>query len=102
MPRGVEVQVAEPASGVDVAAVELGGRLRTFRQMRKLTQRQVADHAEVSVSFLSQLERGVTGASVTTLRLIAEALGLSVADLFTDGPLPGHRVLRAADRPMIR
>ncbi len=70
--------------------------------MRKLTQRKVADHADVSVSFLSQLERGVTGASVTTLRLIAEALGLSVADLFSEGTPPGHRVLRAADRPMIR
>jgi transcriptional regulator with XRE-family HTH domain len=69
--------------------------------MRKITLRQVAEQAEVSVSFLSQLERGASGASITTLHLIAEALGLTLADLFTVDPAPPHRVLRAADRPVI-
>jgi transcriptional regulator with XRE-family HTH domain len=70
--------------------------------MRKMTLRQVAEHAEVSVSFLSQLERGTSGASIPTLRMIAEALGLTLADLFSDSDAPAHRVLRVADRPMIR
>jgi transcriptional regulator with XRE-family HTH domain len=79
----------------------LGLRIRAYRQMRKMTLRQVAGQAEVSVSFLSQLERGASGASIPTLRLIAEAIGLTLADLFSAEPVPAHRVLRAAERPAI-
>jgi transcriptional regulator with XRE-family HTH domain len=85
----------------DVGVSNLGPRLRAYRQMRKITLRQVAEQAEVSVSFLSQLERGASGASIPTLRLIAEALGLTLADLFAVDPAPAHRVLRAAERPVI-
>jgi transcriptional regulator with XRE-family HTH domain len=85
----------------DVSVGSLGPRLRAYRQMRKITLRQVAEQAEVSVSFLSQLERGASGASIPTLRLIAEALGLTLADLFSAVPVPAHRVMRAADRPVI-
>jgi transcriptional regulator with XRE-family HTH domain len=83
-------------------SVELGARIKQFRLGRKLTQRQVAEFAEVSVSFLSQLERGVCGASVPTLSMIAKALGLSVADLFSDDPANSHRVLRKEERPQIK
>jgi transcriptional regulator with XRE-family HTH domain len=79
----------------------VGSRIRAYRLMRKMTLRQVAEHAEVSFSFLSQLERGASGVSVPTLRMIADALGLTLADLFTDEPAAPHRVLRKADRPRI-
>ncbi|AQT79942.1 hypothetical protein B1R94_12660 [Mycolicibacterium litorale] len=94
-------------SGEDVVvdgsgSVELGARIRQFRLGRKLTQRQVAEFAEVSVSFLSQLERGVCGASIPTLSMIGKAMGLSVADLFSDEPASSHRVLRRDERPQIK
>ena len=88
----------EPATTVDDG---IGGRIRTYRKMRRLTLKAVAHHAGVSESFLSQVERGASGASVATLRLIAEALGLSLSDLFTDRGHPGHRVLEREDRPVI-
>lgn len=80
----------------------LGIRLRNFRQGRKLTLRQVAGQAGVSESFLSQVERGASGVSVSTLHTIAGALGLRVADLFDDTSNLGYRVVRAVDRPMIQ
>lgn len=101
-----EIDVAEAdaaeAAGMGGSVDGLGLRIRTYRQMRKMTLRQVAGHADVSVSFLSQLERGTSGASIPTLRLIAEALGLTLSDLFSADPPPAHRVLRAAERPAIR
>jgi transcriptional regulator with XRE-family HTH domain len=90
--------LTEQSSG----SVELGARIKQFRLGRKLTQRQVAEFAEVSVSFLSQLERGVCGASIPTLSMIGKALGLSVADLFSDEPANNHRVLRSDERPQIK
>lgn len=80
----------------------LGMRLRNFRTGRKLTLRQVATQAGVSESFLSQVERGASGVSVSTLHTIAGALGLTVADLFDDSNNLAHRVVHPADRPMIK
>ncbi len=81
--------------------ITLGARLRGFRQARKLTLRQVADKAGVSESFLSQVERGASGVSVSTLHTIAGALGLTVADLFDDTN-GTHRVVHPDERPMIQ
>jgi transcriptional regulator with XRE-family HTH domain len=80
---------------------DIGARIRRFRKMRRLTLKSVAKHAGVTESFLSQVERGTSGASVSTLRLIAEALGLSLSDLFSENDAPHHRVLRPEDRPKI-
>ena len=88
--------------GGDISVEDLGLRIRAYRRMRKMTLRQVAEHAEVSVSFLSQVERGASGTSIPTLRLIAEALGLTLADLFSAEHGPAHRVLRAVERPVIQ
>lgn len=43
---------------------------------------EIAQKAGVSESFLSQLERGRTNASLATLRSVAGALDLKMADLF--------------------
>ena len=91
------VDAAEAGPSID----DLGLRIRAYRQMRKMTLRQVAAAAEVSVSFLSQLERGASGASIPTLHLIAEAIGLTLSELFSAESTPAHRVLRAAERPVI-
>jgi transcriptional regulator with XRE-family HTH domain len=73
---------------------ELGERLRAIRLLRRLTLRDVADAAGVSESFVSQLERGRSNASVATLQRLAAALGIEISDLF-DGHDPAEpRVLR--------
>lgn len=76
---------------------ELGRRIRAVREEHGRSLRQVADRAEVSESFLSQIERGVASPSVATLRRIAEALGESVGSFFA-GPFSGGRVVRAGQR----
>ena len=81
---------------------KLGARLRNFRQGRNLTLRQVSALAGVSESFLSQVERGKSGVSVSILHTIASALGLTVADLFDDTNNSIYRVVPVKDRPMIQ
>ena len=91
-----------PSSAPDVAAeVDVGERLRAIRRLRRCTLRTVAERSGLSESFLSQVERGRANASIASLRRIADALRVSVADLFEpDGP-PRPRVLRRADRPAL-
>ena len=79
----------------------LGAALREARARRRMTLRQLADATSLSESFLSQLERGLTQASVASLRLICEALGVNVGDLFDRKGGSGARVLRETARPAL-
>ncbi|NUW46581.1 helix-turn-helix domain-containing protein [Nonomuraea rhodomycinica] len=77
----------------------LGARVRAYRTMRRMTVRGLAAEAGASASFISQLERGQAGASVGMLRRIALALGVTVADLFSEDDEVGHRVVPRSGRP---
>jgi transcriptional regulator with XRE-family HTH domain len=76
----------------------LGNRLKAFRLSRQMSLRALGDASGTTASFLSQLERGASGAAVSTLMKICEALSISVADLFEDRPEARHPVLRRGDR----
>src|SRR5207245_4096638 len=78
--------------------IEIGERLRAIRLLRRRTLKAVAEAAGVSESFLSQLERGRTSASVASLQRLAAALGIEVSDLFATDGLPRPRVLRRGAR----
>jgi transcriptional regulator with XRE-family HTH domain len=85
---------------VEEQRVDVGDRLRAIRRRRHVTLKTVADRAELSESFLSQVERGRANASVASLRRIAAALGVNVADLFEpNGSTTRPRVLRREARP---
>ncbi|WP_029107132.1 XRE family transcriptional regulator [Mycobacterium sp. URHD0025] len=88
----------DPAEAADTV---VGGRIRQFRGARKMSLRQLADRAGISAGFLSQVERGQVNASVGTLRRLAQALGISLPDLFTDDEVTDVRILRKAARPTI-
>jgi transcriptional regulator with XRE-family HTH domain len=81
--------------------LELGERLRAIRVLRRLTLREVADAAGVSESFVSQLERGRSNASVATLQRLAAALGIEISDLFAGEREAGPRVLRRRERQQL-
>jgi transcriptional regulator with XRE-family HTH domain len=91
-----------PTSMPEVASeVDVGKGLREIRVARRLTLREVAERAQLSESFLSQVERGRSSASVASLRRIAEALGVNIADLFQPSGLAQPRVLRRDERPTL-
>jgi transcriptional regulator with XRE-family HTH domain len=85
-------------SAAENGRVDLGERLRAIRLLRRRTLKDVALAAGVSESFLSQLERGRTSASVASLQRLAAALGIEVSDLFASDGLPRPSVLRREAR----
>jgi transcriptional regulator with XRE-family HTH domain len=91
------VESSEPADRV----VDLGERLRAIRLLRRRTLKDVAEAAGVSESFLSQLERGRSNASVASLQQLASALGIDISDLFATDGLPRPRVLRREARQLL-
>ncbi len=88
------------AEGDGAVHVELGERLRAIRKLRHRTLKEIADAASISESFLSQLERGRTNATVATLQRLSTALGIEVSDLFTTNA-PRPRVLRKEAREFV-
>jgi transcriptional regulator with XRE-family HTH domain len=61
----------------------LGPRMRALRVERGLTLRQLASHASVSASLLSDIERGKVNPTVATLFSLAAALDVSAQTFFS-------------------
>jgi transcriptional regulator with XRE-family HTH domain len=61
---------------------KFGQHLRKIRAKRRMTQEQFAETLDVSVDFLSLVERGINAPSFETLERMAKRLRLSVAELF--------------------
>lgn len=61
---------------------KFGARLREIRVERRMTQEQFAESLDISVDFLSLIERGINAPSFETLDKMAKRLRVSVADLF--------------------
>lgn len=59
----------------------LGQNIQMYRKKNKLTQEQFAEALDLSVSFISQLERGVAKTSLDTLSEISDCLGCSMGTL---------------------
>ncbi|MFK7744773.1 MAG: helix-turn-helix domain-containing protein [Roseobacter sp.] len=82
----------------------LGADLRALRKARGLTLTDLADHLGRSVGWLSQVERDKSEPTITDLRLIADALAVSVSMLFRHAAAPareaGYIVRKTARRPI--
>ena len=63
--------------------MEIGNRLKELRIQKGLTQEELADRAELSKGFISQLERDLTSPSIATLIDILQCLGTDLSDFFT-------------------
>jgi transcriptional regulator with XRE-family HTH domain len=61
---------------------ELGKSIRDKRQKRRLTLEQLSSGTGLSKSFLSQMERGLTEPSISSLKKIAKFFGFSVVNFF--------------------
>lgn len=62
--------------------MELGSTLREIRRSQGVTLQQVADGSDLSKSFVSQIESGAANPSISSLKRIADVLGVPLAALF--------------------
>ena len=58
----------------------VGKRLRSLRNARKLTLRDLSQHSGVSVNTISLIERSENSPTISTLHKLATALGVMIAD----------------------
>ena len=81
--------------------IQIGEQIKLARENAKLTQEQFAERIDVSPQYVSDLERGVVGASVSTLKRICVMLGISADQiLFGNAPTDNAVVLAEKCRPL--
>lgn len=62
----------------------IGKNIRSFRKLKGLKQVQLAEKADISVSYLCEIENGKTMPSIKTLTKLAKALNVDFASLFAE------------------
>ena len=66
--------------------IDIGLKLKELRILKGLTQEELADRAELSKGFISQLERNLTSPSIATLTDILQCLGSTLSEFFYEPP----------------
>jgi transcriptional regulator with XRE-family HTH domain len=65
---------------------QFGKKLRSIRKSKDMTQEQFAELLEISVDFLSLIERGLNAPSFESIETFSLILGIPVRDLFDFSP----------------
>lgn len=64
--------------------IKIGERIRSLRELSNLTQEELADRANLTKGFISQIERDLTSISLDSLIQLLEALDENLSDFFRE------------------
>lgn len=71
--------------------IHIGEQIRVARERARLTQEQFAEQIDVSPQYISDLERGVVGVSIPTLKRACVVLG-TTSDQILFGTVSENRI----------
>ena len=73
----------------------IGAKIKTLRDERDLSMRELASRAGVAVSFISKIESGKTSPTIMTLQKILEAMRVPVVEFFNNnkGTCPSDNII---------
>jgi transcriptional regulator with XRE-family HTH domain len=92
MPSEMEINVKD-----EVAALNLGKKIRNLRKRRGLTLQAVSDMTGLSKPLLSQVENNLAAPPIATLIKISTALGVKISHFFQDHVLEDRIALVRRD-----
>lgn len=64
---------------LNTCAVKVGQQIRTIRKSKNWTQAELGERAELSVNYISRVERGNCTVTLQTLFTLASVLGVSTS-----------------------
>jgi transcriptional regulator with XRE-family HTH domain len=80
--------------------MKIGERIKNLRQLSSLTQEELAERANLTKGFISQIERDLTSISLDSLIQILDALDENISDFFKEASQE-KIVYRGTDRVAI-
>jgi transcriptional regulator with XRE-family HTH domain len=79
----------------------LGKNIKNLRSHRNFTQEELAERADISIIYISRIERGQKFPKPAILAQIAAALGVEVYELFKTGFVPNMPLAPRDNKKMI-
>jgi len=83
-------------------SVEVGRRIKQYRQKYNLTLKEIEARVNVSATHVSEIERGKTSPTIGALSRIAQAFDMDPAEFLITEDLPKVQVTRSDARSRIR
>ena len=65
-----------------VLCKKVGKRINYLRKDKNMTQEELAYSANISPSYLSAIERGITDTTISTIKRLSKALTVTIQELF--------------------
>ncbi len=79
---------------------EIGEKLKVLRTSQKMTLKELSEKTNLSIGYLSQLERGLTSVAISSLENIANALGVSLSHFFEPPTTNENRITRSFEQKL--
>lgn len=81
--------------------MDVGARLKQLRTERGISQRQLSAAAGVTNGMISTIEQNNSSPSISTLKKLLDAMSLTLADFFAQGPTDMGRVFFIRDEQRV-
>jgi transcriptional regulator with XRE-family HTH domain len=76
--------------GIELRKV-LAQNIRAYRLVKELSQEDLADMCGLHRTYVGSIERSERNVTISSLEVLAKALGVSVPELLTGKPKPDER-----------
>ena len=73
----------------------IGERIKRIRKSNGVTQEVLAEHLDVSIGYVSQVERGITKISLDLLAAISTVLGCDIAYLVSESAINSNEYMES-------
>jgi transcriptional regulator with XRE-family HTH domain len=78
---------------------EIFQKVKQLRIDNGMTLKDLSEKTDLSVSFLSQIERGTSSLAITSLKKIADAFGVKMVYFFEEPENPNYAVKKEEQKP---
>lgn len=79
---------------------EIGEKLKGLRTSKKMTLKELSEKTNLSIGYLSQLERGLTSVAISSLENIAFALEVDLSYFFEPPTTNENRITRSFEQKL--
>lgn len=80
----------------------IGEIIKTLRLSKKMTLKELSESTDLSIGFLSQVERGLTALAITSLEKIADALNVDLSYFFPIKKKNHEAVMRSYEKEVFQ
>jgi len=77
----------------------ISNKIKRLRLEKKMTLKDLSEKTGLSVSFLSQIERGSSSLAITSLKKISDAFNINISYFFEEIENHNYRVLEDEQKP---